>query len=201
MRYPVGVREREVCEAVSDVHRPQRDILSRASQSGADVTATPAWTPTGARTAPLGASDPTRRFALVGADGAVAFPGLTRPEAEAAAHRFSSTGREDVARALLVVTLPVILTDGAGPYLVDATGALSLVLGPHPGIPEACLLMGPPVPRHPIGLARRGADGAWSWLVRAEVAPSQRDVALDALARAETLAEAATMVCVAGAEA
>ncbi len=130
--------------------------------------------------AALGASDPTRRYAVREGD-RVLLPGLTRSEAEAACTWLAALDPVDHPLALAQVVLPVVLTDGAGPYLVDASGALVLALGPHPGIAGANVAMGARVPGHAVGLVRRIGPAGWAWLARAEVGEADRVVALDAL--------------------
>ena len=133
--------------------------------------------------APLGGGDPTRRHAV--RDGArVLMPGLTAPEAEAVATWLAEIPEPDRALALAEVALPVLLTDGAGPHLLDAHGSLVLVLGPHPRIEGAHVAMGAPAPRHALGAVRRRAGGGWIWLARAEVPEAGRIAALDGVAAA-----------------
>ncbi|MGA0068433.1 MAG: hypothetical protein ACO3PB_03090 [Miltoncostaeaceae bacterium] len=128
--------------------------------------------------APLGGGDPTRRHAV--RDGArVLMPGLTAPEAEAAAGWLAGIPEPDRALVLSEVTLPVLLTDGAGPHLLDADGSLVLVLGRHPRIEGVHVAMGAPAPRHAVGAVRRRAGGGWIWLARAEVPEAGRVAALD----------------------
>jgi len=80
------------------------------------------------------------------------------------------------------VTLPAVLSDGAGPHLLDADGRLILAVAEHPRIDGARVAMGPAEPRHPIGLVRPAPRWAgWRWLARADVAPERRLEALDAL--------------------
>jgi hypothetical protein len=130
--------------------------------------------------APLGSSDPTRRWALRFPDGTVRFPGVTRVEGFAAAGALAAAADPD--RALVQVTLPVVLSDGAGPHLVDADGRLVLALGPHPRIGGAAVAMGEAAPHHAIGLVEPLAQAPlWRWIVRAWVAPADRVAALDAL--------------------
>jgi hypothetical protein len=130
--------------------------------------------------AALGSSDPTRRWALRFADGSVRFAGVTRIEGFAAA---AALAREpDPGRALVQVTLPVVLSDGAGPHLVDADGRLVLALGPHPHVAETWVAMGEAAPDHAIGLVEPAGDGGlWRWVTRARVVPEGRVAALDAL--------------------
>ena len=130
--------------------------------------------------AALGSSDPTRRWALRFADGSVRFAGVTRIEGFAVAPALA--GAPDPARALVQVTLPVVLSDGAGPHLVDADGRLVLALGPHPHVADASVAMGEAAPDHAVGLVEPAGDGGlWRWVARARVAPDGRVAALDAL--------------------
>jgi hypothetical protein len=135
--------------------------------------------------APLGGGDPTRRWGVRCADGVVRWPGLTRPEAVALVDALE--GRDVVLADVLVqVELDVVLSDGAGPYLVDADGLLVLVVGPHPAADGDHVAIGQPGPqRARIGAVRRtGFAGGWVWIVRAEVPGPARITALDALAAA-----------------
>lgn len=128
---------------------------------------------------PLG-GDLTRRFA-VDADGVVLLPGLTRPEAARACEWMATVDPRDLPLVLAEVTLPVVLTDGAGPHLLDASGALVLALGPHPRIVDGRVAMGEPDPDHAVGVVRCVTGDGWVWLARAEVAAGARVAALDAL--------------------
>lgn len=130
--------------------------------------------------APLGGGDPTRRHAVL-ADGLVLLPGLTRPEADDACRWLGAMASDDRPLALAEVALPVVLTDGAGPHLLDADGGLVLALGPHPAIAGALVAMGAPTPLHAVGLVTRVGGGGWAWLARARVADSGRVDALDGL--------------------
>jgi hypothetical protein len=130
--------------------------------------------------AALGSSDPTRRWGLRFRDGTVRFAGITRIEGVAAAAALGADPDPD--RALVQVTLPVVLSDGAGPHLVDADGRLVLVLGPHPHIAGASVAMGEAAPDHALGLVEAaGVGGVWRWVARARVAPEGRIAALDAI--------------------
>jgi len=132
--------------------------------------------------APAGSGDPSRRWALAFGDGADRFPGITRPEGDAAAAELARLSSERWDAALVEVVLAVVLSDGAGPYLIDATGRITLVLGAHPALAGLHLAMGEPVPDHRIGLVRRRPGGpVWEWVARAEVTPERRVAALDAL--------------------
>jgi hypothetical protein len=130
----------------------------------------------------VASGDPTRRWALAFPDGAVRFPGIARTEAEEA---IAALGRMEPARwerSLVEVTLPVLLSEGAGPYLLDDGGRLVLVLGPHPHLEGARVAMGQPAPDHRIGLVSpRGEGRIWEWLADAPVPAARRIDALDAL--------------------
>ena len=130
--------------------------------------------------AALGSSDPTRRWALRFPDGTDRFAGVTRIEGFEVAEALA--GEADPDRALVQVTLPVVLSDGAGPHLVDAAGRLVLALGPHPRIGGASVAMGEAAPDHPVGLVERAGDAPlWRWVAHARVAPGERVAARDAL--------------------
>jgi hypothetical protein len=130
--------------------------------------------------AALGSPDPTRRWGLRFPDGTVRFAGITRIEGFAAATPLGAEPDPD--RALVRVTLPVVLSDGAGPHLVDADGRLVLVLGPHPHVAGTAVAMGESAHGHAIGLVEdAGEGGVWRWVVRARVAPEGRIAALDAI--------------------
>jgi hypothetical protein len=137
--------------------------------------------------APLAGGDPTRCHAIR-ADGRELLPGLTRPEADAAAGWLSHMPNADRCLVLVEVTLPVVLSDGAGPHLLDGSGALVLALGPHPHIAGARVAMGaappgppaaPRAPSHVVGVVAPQPAGGWLWLARAEVAEHERVAALD----------------------
>lgn len=134
-----------------------------------------------APSAPAGSPDPSRRWALRLPGGAEGFPGVTPLEGRAAAPALEAMEPQRREAALIAITLPVVLSDGAGPYLLDADGRITLVLGPHPAIPGASLAMGEAAPDHRIGLVRPVAGPVWEWIARAEVAPEGRVEALDAL--------------------
>jgi len=132
--------------------------------------------------APLGSADATRRWALRFADGRERFPGVTRLEGWAAAAALGAIGPERSERALVEIALPVVLSDGAGPYLVDASGRLVLALAPHPRIAGASVAMGEAAPEHSVGLVERQGDGpVWRWIARGDVPPAGRVRALDTL--------------------
>jgi len=131
--------------------------------------------------APAGRADPTRRWALAFPDGATRFAGVTRPEAERSAPALGELAPAELARTLVEVELPVLMADGAGPYLLDHDGRLTLAIAGHPAIAGAAVAMGEPRAGHRLGLARAGRDGVWRWLGVAEVAPERRVAALDEL--------------------
>jgi hypothetical protein len=132
-----------------------------------------------APSAPLGRSDVTRRWALAPTGGAPRFAGVTRPEGEGAIPWLAAIDPAGWDGALIAVTLPVVLAEGAGPYLIDVDGRLVLAVAPHPRLAGAHVAMGPAEPRQPIGLIRPAAEGGWRWLARAEVEPADRLAALD----------------------
>jgi len=118
-------------------------------------------------------------------DGAVRWPGLTRLEADALAGVISpgDPAPDDV---LVQIALDAVLTDGAGPYLLDAAGLLVLVVGRHPAGAGVHVAMGQPgLDRARIGaVAQAGAGGRWRWIARADVPLAARIATLDALAEA-----------------
>lgn len=131
--------------------------------------------------APAGGTDATRRWALAFSDGRERFPGIARTEAgPVLSAPPAPAGEWD--RLLVRVVLPVVLSDGAGPHLLDAEGRLVLALGAHPRLPDAALAMGEGRPDHRVGLVTPVGDGAlWRWLADDVVAPADRVAALDAL--------------------
>lgn len=130
--------------------------------------------------APMAGGDPTRRHA-VRIGGRALMPGLTLPEAERACGWLAGVPGSDLPLALAEVALPVVLTDGAGPHLLDADGRLVLVLGPHPVLPDAALAMGDSPPGYAVGIVRRVGEGGWLWMARAQVDEAGRIPALDAV--------------------
>lgn len=131
--------------------------------------------------APAGAADPTRRWALRMPDGAERFPGVTRTEGAGAAAALAALEPVRWDGALVEVVLPVVLSDGAGPYLLDRDGRLTLVLGAHRAISGAHVAMGAPSPGHAIGAVERRGGGLWEWLARVDAGPDGRVRALDGL--------------------
>ncbi len=128
---------------------------------------------------PLAGGDPTRRFGI-GADGEVMFAGLTRPESEAVAQWLEGFDASARTAALIPIELGVVLSDGAGPHLLDVSGALVLVVGEHSHVPGAWVAMGVPSPLCGVGAVER--DGhVYRWIGRVEVAEAGRVAVLDAL--------------------
>ncbi len=134
--------------------------------------------------AALGSGDPTRRWALADRRGAVRWPGLTRNEAEALAAALSAAGTVDLDATLGQVELGVVLSDGAGPYLVDADGVLVLAVAAHPRLDGLAIAMATTDTDHArIGVVRpRAVPAGWEWVARAGCAPADRIRALDELA-------------------
>jgi hypothetical protein len=133
--------------------------------------------------AALGSGDVTRRWAVADHDGIVRWPGVTRVEADAMCAALTRRADPSV-NALAHVELGVVLSDGAGPYLVDADGCLVLVIDEHPARRDWHIAMGNvATDRVRLGVARPEARGImWEWCARAEVAAPDRIVALDGLA-------------------
>lgn len=132
--------------------------------------------------APLAHADPTRAFAL-GDDARSVFPGVTRVEARDVVTQLA--GVDDELRDLLVaVTLPVLVTGGAGPHLIDLEGRLVLPLADHPLLGGTRVAIGPlGSGRDQIGLVEglTPAGRLWRWRARAAVAEDARVAALDRL--------------------
>ena len=131
--------------------------------------------------APAGSGDPTRRWALAFPDGATRFPGIARTEGQAVLAALEGVEPADWDRHLVEVTLPVLLSEGAGPHLLDAGGRLALALGPHPAMGGERVAMGEAAPAHRIGLVRQVAGRLWRWTADAEVDPGRRVEELDLL--------------------
>jgi len=143
-----------------------------------------------ANDAALGSGDPTRRWALADHRGAVRWPGLTRNEADALAVALSVSDPADADAVLGQVELGVVLSDGAGPYLLDADGVLVLVIDAHPRVDGVAIAMAnTATDRVRIGAVRPlAAAGGWQWLARTGCAAVDRIRALDELAAATTTA-------------
>lgn len=135
--------------------------------------------------APAGAADPTRRHALLFPDGRARFAGIAPDEADEVIPAMQGHPPADWDRLLVEVALPVVLSDGAGPYLLDDDGRVTLAIAAHPHVAEARVAMGAPSPGHRVGAVRR-ADGArlWEWIADAVVSPARRVEALDGIDRA-----------------
>ena len=144
-----------------------------------------------APSAPAGSGDPTRRWALDFPDGRARFPGVARTEAQAVVPDLERTDPADWDACLVEVALPVVVSEGAGPYLLDAAGRITLALGPHPSLADRLVAMGEPAPDHRIGLVRRVAGRLWRWEADAEVEPARRVEALDRLHQVADAAAAA----------
>ena len=115
-------------------------------------------------------------------DGELRFAGTTRVEADHAGATLEALAAADLARALVRVELGVVLSDGAGPYLVDAHGAIVLVVGSHEASSDVSVAISEAVPDHDIGLVAPLGSGVWIWRAVATVTPAQRVAALDQLA-------------------
>lgn len=141
--------------------------------------------------APLGVADVTRRYALAFSDRTTRFPGLTRPEGQSAAAVLAGVPPSDWSALLVVVVLPVLLSDGAGPHLLDSAGRLVLAVGPHPGFDGARIAMASLDPADvggatTVGVARPVAGPVWTWQARAAVPPERRVASLDELDAVKT---------------
>jgi hypothetical protein len=147
--------------------------VSAAAPGPVEVVASPS--------APAGSADATRRWALAMPDGATRFPGVTRTEGAAAAEALAAMDAAAWETALVEITLPVVLSDGAGPYLLDRDGRITLVVAAHPGIRDVHVAIGAPSPGHRLGIVARRAPGVWGWLARVEASPGDRVAALDGL--------------------
>lgn len=132
----------------------------------------------------LAAGDPTRVWGVRGPDGVERWPGLTRPEATTLTARVAWDEAGEPDRTLATVTLDVVLSDGAGPHLLDADGTLVLVVGDH-GRLDGGVAMGEPGPgRVRLGLVHGMGDTRHVWLARVDVPHADRVAALDELAEA-----------------
>lgn len=127
----------------------------------------------------LARADETRRHGVADGRGEVRFTGLTRPEAEDALPALAELA--DPAVGLVRVVLPVVLTDGAGPHMVDADGRLTLAIADHPGRPGWRVAVGEPLPHHRVGIVAPAGAGVWRWVTRASVEPTGLARAIDDL--------------------
>lgn len=167
--------------------------------AGAEVDPEGAGPPEVVRAASgLTAGDPTRSRGIRLASGDhVFFPGLTPGEAAGAVAEMAGGVGESLEDArleslLVRIDLAAILSDGAGPHLLDAAGRLTIAVGPHPIISGARLAMGEPHPEHTIGVVRPLRDPdehplMWRWIGRREVPPAGRAAALDELDELESV--------------
>lgn len=144
-----------------------------------------------APSAPTGAADAGRRWALRPADGGPdLFPGIAPDEADEVVPALGGVSPSRWGRLAVEIALPVVLSDGAGPYLLDARGRLALVLVAHPQVVGLRIAMGEPAPGHRIGAVRRTGEGRlWEWVCAADVAPGDRVDALSDLDAAATVAD------------
>ncbi len=161
-------------------------------------------------TSGLTAGDPTRNRGIrSGSGGDVRFAGLTAGEADRAVRAIEGTGDDaggsplselpHLERFLVKVDLAAILTDGAGPHLLDDRGHLAIVVADHPQLAGTMIVMGEPHPEHTIGLVApdSGSDRSafvWRWIGRRDVAPADRIRALDDLDGLEAVEEVAAWV-------
>lgn len=132
--------------------------------------------------APAMGGDPTRRWAIGFPDGRARMAGLTRIEAD----RLIPLVRAELAERwddlLAEVTLPVVVSDGAGPYLLDAAGRLVLVLGAHRRLAGMSLAMGQPSPDHRLGVVVPVVPARlWLWRAGVSIGADQRVAGLDEL--------------------
>lgn len=140
--------------------------------------------------APAGAADPTRRHSLLFPDGRARFAGIAPDEADDVIPALRGHPPADWDRLLVEVALPVVLSDGAGPYLLDDDGRVTLAIAAHPHVAEARIAMGAPSPGHRIGAVRRtGGTRLWEWIADAVVSPARRVDALDGVDRAADAAD------------
>jgi hypothetical protein len=121
-------------------------------------------------------------------DGRDRHPGLTRSEAERAIPALAEHGLWD--DWLIAVELPVLLSDGAGPHLLAADGALVLALADHPRLPGRIAMSAPGAEGHLVGLVAPVTPPLWVWRARAGVPEPDRVDALDAL---DAVADAAAL--------
>lgn len=140
------------------------------------------FAPVAAPGAPAAGGDPTRRWAIRFPDGRDRLAGITRVESERLLPLVSEEPPDRWDDLLAEVVLPVVLSDGAGPHLIDAAGGLVLVLAAHAALPGASLAMGQPAPDHRVGAVVPIAPGRlWRWRVVVSVDPARRVACLDEL--------------------
>jgi len=132
----------------------------------------------------LSGVDPSRRYGLALGGGAPAFAGLGHDEAERVAAALGGLSQVGAGALLVEVVLPIVLSDGAGPHLLDVDGRLTLAVADHPTIPGARIAVGAASPLQRIGLVRRAEPASaplWEWLAVREAPESQRVAVLDEL--------------------
>lgn len=150
-----------------------------------DASAT--WEVVPAPDAPAGVSDPTRRWALLCPDGPRRWAGLTRGEARDHLDLVSGTPADSWDQLLAAVELPAVLSDGAGPHLLDARGEVAIVIADHPAL-EGAVTMAGAGPAYVVGLVAGRANPPWRWRAHARVTGDERIAALTALDEATTAA-------------
>ena len=130
----------------------------------------------------LGASDVTRRWGMRRADGRIGWPGITAVEGDRAARGCDRCASSAFDNALVCIELGVVLSDGAGPYLVDVDGTLVLVLAQHPALSACHLAMSQYDDGHfRVGVVRDCAmNGWWRWEGFRDISADDQIVALDA---------------------
>lgn len=144
-----------------------------------------------APSAVLGGADATRRYAVRCGDGVVRFAGVTRPEGLATASVLAGRPALDVDATLVEIALPVVVSDGAGPYLVDAAGSLVLAVADHDAIPGARVAIGGTGPHNVVGVVAPAERPVWTWEASARVPHERRVACLDELATVRSRAEIA----------
>lgn len=141
------------------------------------------FAPVAAPDAPAAGSDPTRRWAIRFPDGRARLAGVTRTEADRLVSLVAGQPPAAWDDLLAEVALPVLLSDGAGPHLLDDAGRLVLVLAPHGILGGVSVAMGEPAPDHRVGVVERlTSDPLWRWRASARVGADRRVACLDALA-------------------
>jgi len=130
----------------------------------------------------LGASDVTRRWGMQRPDGRIGWPGITAVEGDRAARGCDSCASSTFDDALVCIDLGVVLSDGAGPYLLDADGVLVLIVAQHPALIACHIALGQyDDGRFRIGVVRDCAmNGWWRWEGYRDVSMDEQIAALDA---------------------
>ena len=159
-----GPGRRSTIASIEPASRPP-PILGRVSDAS-DV-ARPAIALRPAPAAPAGSSDPTRRWALDFPDGSTRFPGIARTEAETAIPELERMDPADWDGALVEVSLPVLLSEGAGLISSTPPGASRSRSARTRRSPSSSSRWERRGPAHRLGLVRRVAGRIWSWTVDA----------------------------------